>query len=482
MRTTPSRRVLRTVGAALVAMLATAGLASTAQAADDLPVIPDGATGSITIHKFAYPDALPNVPNDGMQHPEITGLTPLDAGFTVRKVGGYDLTKNADWLRLKSLTPDNASQGSLGPELTAGTTSGVVTFANLSVGVYLITETTYPQGAAPAAPFLVTVPMTDPTTDARWVYDIHVYPKNVVSTATKTVADATAATFKNPVVWTILGDIPDVDPIDGYKIVDKLDSALTYKDVTVSLTGTGTPALTTDDYTAVYDQSTHTVTVTFEDTGLATIANRSTEQVKVVIETEANKTGEIPNTAIVYPNKPSFDITPGQPGGPIETPVVETKWGSVSIKKVAQGGQSGLAGAEFALYLSQADAQAGKDAIATDVSDVTTGLVTFTGLRYSGWADGKAVGVGDPGYRTYWLAETKAPDGFELLAQPIEVVVSDDDQEFEYTVENVPSRAGFTLPLTGGLGTATLMIAGVLLVSGSFLVGVRNRRARTATA
>lgn len=68
--------------------------------------------------------------------------------------------------------------------------TGVTTFNQLEVGLYLVVETTKPAAVTEAVePFLVSVPMTkvgesgkdDPT---QWLYDIHVYPKNSTQTGT----------------------------------------------------------------------------------------------------------------------------------------------------------------------------------------------------------------------------------------------------------------------------------------------------------
>jgi uncharacterized surface anchored protein len=43
------------------------------------------------------------------------------------------------------------------------------------------------------------------------------------------------------------------------------------------------------------------------------------------------------------------------------------------------------------------------------------GTLTLSGLRYSDWANGAAVAPGSADYRTYYLVETTAPAGYELL-------------------------------------------------------------------
>ena len=88
----------------------------------------------------------------------------------------------------------------------------------------------------------------------------------------------------------------------------------------------------------------------------------------------------------------------------------------------------------------------------TEFAVAADGTVTISGLRYSDWADNATVAVGEDGYQSYWLAEIVAPDGFELLAAPIEFTVTAATSAVGVDLEvvNVPSNAGFTLPLTGG--------------------------------
>ena len=122
-------------------------------------------------------------------------------------------------------------------------------------------------------------------------------------------------------------------------------------------------------------------------------------------------------------------------------------------KKDSQS-SAALAGAVFSVYPSRADALAGTNAISVGgVSSWTTdasGNLVISGLRYSNWANGATVTPGQPGYQSYWLVETKAPSGYELLAQPVETTVtSNDPSVVTVTINNVPHNAGFQLPLTG---------------------------------
>lgn len=450
------------------------------------PTIDPDALGSITVHKYETPDSPTGLPNDGTEQ-SPTGLVPMaDVEFTVQQVdpATYDLTTNAGWAVLEALTPATAAGGPFGTQTTITTgADGSAVAASLPVGVYLVTETSYPSGVTPSAPFLVTVPLTDPNNLNNWLYDVHVYPKNATAGLTKTVADADDVAVGEEIDYTILADIPNVDVIDGYKIVDPLDARLGYVSAEVALED-GTPLAATD-YTIAHDTMTNEVTVEFTAAGRAALAANQLTSVVVKITAEVLDIGEIVNTAILYPNLSSYTIEPGQPGGGVVAPGVESRWGNVTLIKVDSTDASvALEGATFKVFLSEADARDGINAVTIGgVSEWTTdasGSLTISGLRFSDWANGAEVLPGVPEFQSYWISEVAAPDGYELLAEPIEVVVVDTDTLIDLAVENVPSNGGFTLPLTGGPGTAILIGAGALLVAGAVLLTIRGRRSQNA--
>lgn len=475
---------------ASLAALASAGMlalgAGGAYAANTANIDPS-KTGSLTIHKYEKPATPTNLPNDG------TALTPAQTAalkpvagvtFTVQKVNNIDLTTNAGWTAAAALTPAQAAARAASPGSTTTTdATGTASLGNLPLGLYLVTETGYPAGVTPSAPFLVTLPMTDPTSANSWMYDVNVYPKNAVTTATKTVSDTSAIKLGDNIQWTITSDIPNVNPIDGYRIVDKLDPKLTYANSSVALSNGATLTLNTD-YTVTFDATTKTLTVDFTASGRAILAANPTAKVLVKVNTAVNTVGEVTNTALIYPNAASFAIAPGQPGGPVVTPPVSTtKWGSIVLHKKDSQSAAALAGAVFSVYATQADAVAGTNPItvggASSWTTDATGNLVISGLRYSNYANGAAVAPGQPGYQSYWLVETKAPAGYTLLAQPVETTVtSNDPSTVTVTIDNVRQNAGFQLPLTGGAGTWALTAGGVLALAGAGLFMVAGRRKR----
>jgi LPXTG-motif cell wall-anchored protein len=261
--------------------------------------------------------------------------------------------------------------------------------------------------------------------------------------------------------------------------VDHLNTKLTYVGTAVALAD-GT-ALTASDYDVVFDPGTNTVSVIFTETGRQLLAARTDTRVQVVITAVVNAVGEIQNEALLYPNAASVNVVPGQPGGPVVTPPVVTKWGAITVQKTNESGAA-LSGASFSVYTSAADAKAGTNPVAIDgqtTFDVAgDGTLTISGLRYSDWANGGAVAPGSPDFRTYYLVETVAPSGYELLAEPIEFLVNASTTAVgvDLQVKNVPGNGGFQLPLTGGVGTALLYAAGTLLIIGAALLFLRFRR------
>lgn len=497
--------------------------------ANPLGNIDPDLTATLSIHKSVQPAPAATTSSGGL---EIVGdelaaleLVPMDEiTFTVQVVGGINLMENDGWVAAGEMTVDEAMAAVTGKVYTNRTGngppsigSGTAEFRGLPLGLYVVTEQPaygystgpewFPAAITPSAPFLVALPMAHPTISNGWLYDVHVYPKNAITSASKTVQDGDAVQLGEDVEWTIKGDIPKVTGLDGYKIVDLLDPKLTLgpDDPSVSIVENELQApeaqLVKDvDYelfialpAAVGDPS--TVSVVFTKDGRDKLAGRwtahPTAQVQVSITTVVNQVGVVANTATVYPNLASFDVQPGQPGGPIETPEVITKYGNILLKKIDSKSGAALEGAEFRVFLTEATAKAGVPAV-RDASDESTftsradGKVMIEGLRYSDWANGveQYPGPTPPRselYQSYWIVETKAPSGFVLLSEPIEVRVLSDSFEIvegAQVIENVPKNAGFELPLTGASGARTIvMVAGlVLLMVGTTAVVVSRRK------
>lgn len=201
----------------LSAVMALSVCALPAAAADDegatttapsTSTIDTGKKGSITIHKYLVDGEVnggsSNYGEKLTKEPEAEAAK--DVGFSIYQVmtakelvayyNGKDNTepKASDYTinetdKTKVTTKGGEEYKRSGEEQKTDAT-GVTTFNQLEVGLYLVVETTKPAAVTEAVkPFLVSVPMTkvgangkaDPT---QWLYDIHVYPKNSTQTGT----------------------------------------------------------------------------------------------------------------------------------------------------------------------------------------------------------------------------------------------------------------------------------------------------------
>ena len=195
---------------AMPAMAADGTTAAGTPLADGMPVWDTTQKGSITIHKFEYN------PSSGATSQQGTGAEGEAAPPGAKPLGGvtFEIYKvqNEEWLKAyyggqaaatgqdfsnidaSNYYSTNSTTGAItvnGSKIdtvttaTSGTDIGVAKKDGLALGLYLVVETSSPDKVtSPAAPFLVSVPMTriaDTTTTNKltdWIYDVHVYPKN----------------------------------------------------------------------------------------------------------------------------------------------------------------------------------------------------------------------------------------------------------------------------------------------------------------
>ena len=531
MSTTKTRRSLSLLAAFAVAAGALAlpaatsatqaapafGLAATVERAPSLVDLDTSKTGSITIHKYVKDANNGTTAGNGLEDNSNHG-TPLDgAKFKIQRLTTVDLTTQAGWEKLAGYNGnvDTAKAGGVedaGEKTTAG--GGLATFSGLKLGAYVVTETETPAGYVGAKPFIITVPMTHPTELNKWVYDVHAYPKNSKAGIEKTVADENTPAIGSAISYTIKSDIPAVEALDFYDVVDQYDKRVELPEADIALKiingKTGEVALTKGtDYTLVAadgtDGKTKFWTAEFTAAGRAKlVANRKDDNTKVQmdlagkVKDKVEADGLFKNKAVLLPNAPSNGWTPNS--GTVPPPdypnsEVVSKFGKVKITKVSSVEDTKkLEGAEFQVYkctpatkptknFESVDAAldtklspAGKDTYVTDAN----GEVTIDGLRNNDWANNAAVAEADRGW--YCLVETKAPEGFELQPRPIafQVLESNSTAANEYTlhttVKDVPKNGGFNLPLTGAAGIGVLIGAGALLVGGSGAIALANKR------
>lgn len=145
--------------------------------------------------------------------------------------------------------------------------------------------------------------------------------------------------------------------------------------------------------------------------------------------------------------------------------------------KTNQMGQA-LSGARFALYAADSDG-----------NQLDTPMSRYEALVSN--ANGEFTPTDDffLSNGTYYLVETKTPDGYIAPATPIQFVVNTNgvtvvegnaqtvtqDGVITVTVQN---SAGYELPKTGGAGTTLYTLGGLLLMAGAVMYGCAMRRRR----
>ena len=474
-------------------------------------VIDTSRATTLTIHKFLQNDKLQNTgKNNGTEITDITGDAVQGVTFTAYKIDttdknapGPEFTYNAAENKIKS----NGVEYSLGvgTEMKTGA-DGAVT-ETLQQGYYLVVETSV-DGAnvngnpvsitETCAPFIVRLPMTNPDM-TTWNYNVHVYPKNSTSTATKTPSK-TSVNVGEALSWDIKTAIPSgIENFQKFDVTDQLDNALTYTADSVVVKVAGAIGEFTNFPVTDQGKTNYTVTcadgkltVSFTDEGRKALANY--QDVKVTFGTTVNENvldadhqNVVENTATVeFKNQDGTESK-------VPTPEAKVHTGKINITKKSSADQNTLLnGVEFKIASSEDNAIAGNylkkaaDGTILDVNDAgyadaadyvaTTadGKASFAGLRDYDEANGLTT------YRSYYIVETKAAAGYELLDAPVEVsfTVDNSTEAVHYTIsKDVLNTPKTNLPLTGGMGTVLFSVAGIALLGGAIaLLVVRNRK------
>jgi len=378
-----------------------------------------------------------------------------------------------------------------------------VKFENLPLGYYMI----YPKGATVKSDNYTSIVSITNTAPNGKVAQKAEYPE-----LTK-VADDVSTEVGQKVTYTLSSKIPDTTGFSKYEFTfkDKTSTGLTYDgndSVTVKIGGTTLTAGT--DYTFAATPSDGN---DFELT--INLLKDEGEPVKKVAKYTYNAAIEITYTATVNDNAVTkidknhatltYNNDPKNSDSKDTTPPVEVKTYSSRLNIVKVDGansETKLQGAKFVLKVKtlgntesdshEADIGVGKyykytagaDGAASNVSWVTvedqsaTALAANTNItvvetdeagkaKFDGLEDGE-----------YELIEVVAPNGYNLLTDPINVTIagSDEDEGTLTVTTVVENNSGTQLPSTGGIGTTIFYILGGLLVIGAGVVLVSRRR------
>lgn len=390
---------------------------------------------------------------------------------------------------------------------TAHTTAGNTVINNLDYGYYVV----YPLGAtdtstAPGNETVKSVASLVSVTDTT----VSINMKSNYPTVVKKVNDKNAddVNIGDEVTYTLTSKVPDMTGYTSYvfNFKDTLSTGLTFKgitsvtvgDTTINKVEAGQEA--NDTYTLTQDGQKITITM---NNFLASNANKAGQEIKVTYTATLNKdavTGFDPNTnkaTVEYSNKPGTDDK-----GESEPSKVDVHTFDFTIFKYYLKNQNnkddktGLANAEFELYKANGEVAGDK----VNIKKVTEGeyrVATPEEAAIKGFksdvivsgTNGRVLVKGlDAG--TYYLRETKAPDGYNKLLSDIKVeikpvydnstgklksytvdytyngnktqgtVITSQDNSPEVAVEN---KTGAQLPSTGSKGALMVTLAGIVL-------------------
>lgn len=326
----------------------------------------------------------------------------------------------------------------------------------------------------------------------------------------KTEAPSIEKTASQPTVnigdvvkYTVTGSIPDTTGYDSYvyKIHDTLSNGLDFVN-DANGTALGTDA-TTVKVTVAFKDATDATTAPTEAT-LDTVNKRimSLDLSAWVRNNQTNKGKEFTvtyyakvNKDAIVTEKNSATLEYGnQPSETTTTTPSEAKTPTypLDINKIKTGTTDMLAGATFKLYKNsvadgnvvKVSAVAEKDGCyVVDPSSNAAEMVTIKGR-----IDGKGYNLHLNGLAagTYYLVETKAPDGFNKLTDPIKVTITKTG-DAEWTISkgdtvvgdkiiDIENSTGSLLPSTGGTGVIVFAGVAILLVFGVVVSFIRDKR------
>ena len=442
-----------------------------------------------------YKDALVSVLGSSI----TASSTDEQFAAAVLAIGSNDSTEVQNFA-------NNFTAYALKNSLVATKTSGKIAesktsyeFTGLDAGYYLV----YVTGGKEIQSSLVTV---DGTTNT-------VSLKTEAPSITKT-ADKDTVSIGQVVKYTVTGSIPDTTGYADYvyKIHDELSKGLDFvNDANGTALETGaTTVKVTVAFKDATDASAAPTDATLDSTNNKKMSLDLSAWVKanqgnkgkeftVTYYAKVNKDAVVTNNnkaSLEYGNNP--DNTTNTTPSEVKTPTYP-----LDILKVKKDSDPKviLADAHFTLYASTTEGNIdennpikvtkdaeGKYSYAADqnAADATDDMVTVAskidGQEYNLHINGLAAG-------TYYLKETKAPEGYNKLTAPIEIKItkSTDADVNNWTISkdgtaendkiiDIENSTGSLLPSTGGMGTIIFAVIAAILVLGVAVSFIRDKR------
>ena len=369
--------------------------------------------------------------------------------------------KDADAAAFAKAALAHAEEAKIQPDATATATSATVEFTGLNLGYYLVDTTV---GS------LCSLDTTTPDVEMKEKNKVPPIDKKVQEDSDQSWGDSSTAEIGDTIPFeTTITANPGAQ---NYVLHDEMSAGLTLNKDSIQVTG-----LTAGkDYTVTTDGLGDDCDfhITFSQAYLDSITTET--EIEVTYTAVLNENAVIADAG--NPNKTLLEY-----GTDKRTEWDETKTYTFKVDVVKTDGDNKvLDGAEFKLY----DAKTGGNEIAlVKVSDGVYRLAKDgeQGVEYITTVNGELEIKGFDANTTYWLEETKAPDGYNKLAERVEIAVK--DANIDATVDgsiwqdggiHVVNKAGSLLPTTGGMGTTIFYVAGGAIVVAAAATLVYRKR------
>lgn len=397
----------------------------------------------------------------------INSAAIKDVYVKVDAQGYVTWDKKADVAAFAKLAQEYAAKNSIGNQGIKKANSTTVEFTDLDLGYYLVDST------------LGTICSLDTTNPS-----VTIKEKNAAPTVDKQVQENSNSQWGESNDANI-GDTVNFKTVisakkgaQGYVLHDKMSEGLTLVPGSVKVRD-----LTEGkDYTVATENLKDgcTFEITFKQTYLDTI----TEDTSIIVTYSAT----LNEKAVIYP-EPNTNETKLVYGEGSETTWDKTETFTYQFDLVkTKTDKTVLDGAEFKLYdaktegneIALIDEGNGVYRVATAAEKAAEGFVSAT--IKAGKVTIKGLDSG-----TYYLEETKAPAGYNVLAERVEVKI--DHANLTATVEGgtyvsggvqVINQTGAELPSTGGIGTTIFyVVGGLLVVAAGVLLVTRKRMSKS---
>ena len=379
-----------------------------------------------------------------------------------------------------NLTADNAKALAVSAKAWLGThtditadaaaitaTSSTVNFTNLELGYYLVVSSGWDDDVKVVCSLDTTKP------------NIEINEKNGKPTIDKKIVensnpvDSNTAGIGDYVQFKITVNVIDGQP-SNYVIHDKMSAGLSFVNTTEHpvVVNVGSRTLNSTEYSF---NNTITDDCTFE-----LKINEGILQPNDVVT--VTYYGQINSHAVIYTGSTAVNtndakLTYGTDGKSSWEQTTTKVFGFKVFKHAGTDTEHLLPGAEFRLYKTVGDETHYAKFDANGLLTGWTTSATDAGVTMTSNGD-KALILNGLDAGTYYLEETKAPDGYNKLTAPVTVTIAEDGKvnETDNGTVYVSNNAGATLPSTGGMGTTLFYVLGGGLMVAAVVLLVTKKR------